>query len=188
MGPSQFREKNITSMQTSSPEVNSELAISVAKVVKVAIAAVTSMWMYADTDIKILGILMTADFIISLFNRGVSILMLCRRLGGTVVIVGTIHVIFNIAKEEAKLNIGFDISAMVAMFYCIGEAVTILSKASAITRLPPVLLDWLSKAEGITSADKDEILALKLKQTQEIVALDLKISQKKDDGPKISLP
>ena len=74
-------------------------------------------------------------------------------------------------------------------FYCLGEAVSILRNADAIgVQLPPKVLDWLVKAEGITGSDKREIIALQLKQGQETTALNLKISQQSEDPPKIVQP
>lgn len=149
-----------------------------------------TLWVAADTDIKILGVLAAADFAISLFNHSVSILLVMRRLAITFILVGTVHFVYSIARAQTGLNVGFDISALVAGFYCLGEAIKILKNADAVgIQLPPVLLDFVSKAEGITGADRQEIIALKLKQSQESVALDLKISQGKgDDESKIVKP
>lgn len=147
------------------------------------VAFAASLWMDADTDIKILCILACADLAISMFNHSISLFLVIRRLAITFILVGTVHFVYSIARSQTGLNVGFDISALVAGFYCLGEAIKILKNADAVgIQLPPVLLDFVSKAEGITGTDKQEIIALKLKQSQESVALDLKIQQSKNDA------
>ncbi|HXB11669.1 MAG TPA: hypothetical protein VNZ45_06770, partial [Bacteroidia bacterium] len=75
------------------------------------------------------------------------------------------------------------------LFYSTTEAISIMRNMDAIgVSLPPKILDWLIKAEGLTGADKREIVALKLKQDQEVTALDLKITQTKEDIPTIIKP
>ena len=175
---------------TPSPRLSeSEQVAWVITLTKWLISFTASAWLAADTDIKVLAILSVADVLIGIFNPAVSLLMTCRRLAVTFILVGTVHFVYGLARAQTGLNLGFDISAVVSVFYCLGEGISILKNCDAIgIQLPPQLLSVISKAEGLTGSDRREIIALQLKHNQEGIALDLKMAQQKDDDGKIIKP
>ena len=148
---------------------------------KWAISLIASMWLAIDIDLRLLAILCVADVLVGLLNPAVSLWKTAKRLTGTFILVGTVHIVYSLAKAHTGLNLGFDLGSVVSGFYCLGEAIFILKGIDAMgIQIPPALLDLASKAEGLTGHDKQEIIALKLKQKQEDIALDLKQSQ--DNG------
>ena len=152
--------------------------------IKWAISFAASMWLAIDVDLRVLAVLCVADVLVGLINPAVSLFKTARRLAGTFIIVGTVHIVYSMARAQTGLNLGFDLGSVVSGFYCLGEAIVVLKGISAMgIDIPPVLLDLASKAEGLTGHDKQEIIALRLKQSQEDTALDLKQSQDRKAEP-----
>ncbi len=148
---------------------------------KWALSLASSLWLSIDVDLRILALLCVADVLLNLLNPVVSLWKTTRRLAGTFILVGIVHIVYRLAKEQTGLNLGFDLASVVSGFYCLGEAIFILKGIDAMgIDIPPALLSLVSKAEGLTGHDKQEIAALQLKQSQENVALDLKQSQEKE--------
>jgi len=142
---------------------------------KWVIAGIASIWVSVDLALKILSLLAVADLLVSIFNPDIELLQLCRRLTITFILVLTVHVVYNLAKTQTGLNLGFDVSGMVTGFYCIGESVAILRGCSSSgIPLPPWLLDLIAKAEGLTGSDKAWVEALRVRQQQEKQGFDLK--------------
>ncbi len=148
---------------------------------KWGISLIASAWLAIDVDLRILALLCIADVLIVLFNPVASLWKTARRLAVTLILVGTVHIVYRLAKDQTGLNLGFDLASVVSGFYCLGEVIVILKGVSAMgIDIPPALLDLASKAEGLSGHNKQEIAALQLKQNQENVALDLKQSQEKE--------
>lgn len=150
------------------------------------IAIISSFWVNVDLDIRILIVLSVVDVITTLFNPNRAITKVTRRLAMTFILVGTVHFIYAVARTQVGLNIGFDIAAFVCMFYNLGEAIIITRNlSSAGLQLPPKWLDFLSHAEGITGVDRQAIVAIKVKQDEDKVNLELKLKpiteETKDD-------
>jgi len=131
---------------------------------KVLMSFAVSLWIGADTDIKILFVLSIADFTLSFFNPKVHIWEVVKRLTVGFLLVGTVHLVYAIAHNEAHINVGSDISSLVGIFFCLTTAVKILKSCSVFVNLPPALLDFIIKVDGLSSADREELEKLKAKQ------------------------
>jgi phage-related holin len=142
-----------------------------------------ALWISIDLDLRVLVVLAVADIVSTFFNPQRSLPHVTRRLAVTFLLVGVTHYVFNMAKSQTGLNLGFDVAAVVCTFYILGEIIAVVRNcAAAGLTIPPQLLNVLARAEGLSGSDKQEITALQLKQTQESVALELKQEQKRDDA------
>jgi phage-related holin len=158
--------------------------------VRGAISGIAAIWLHSDADLKIFGILICVDFIMGVLSGRINLRVKCRQIAGMVLFVGTAHLIYGIIRTNQSFPIDPAwLPSALTLFYSTTEAISIMRNMDAIgVSLPPKILDWLIKAEGLTGADKREIVALKLKQDQEVTALDLKITQTKEDIPTIIKP
>jgi phage-related holin len=140
-----------------------------------------AFWITIDLDLRVLVVLSVADIVSTFFNPHRSLPGTTRRITVTFLLVGVTHYVFNVAKNQTGLNLGFDVAAVVCTFYILGEIIAVVRNcAAAGLTIPPQLLSALTKAEGLSGVDKQEIEALQLKQTQESSALELKQEQQKE--------
>lgn len=157
-------------------EGNSIFATRLSIVGKWLIALVISLWTAIDIDIKMLVVLSLVDVITSLFVERRLFFQVTRRLVVTFLLVGVTHYVFSMAKINTGLNVGFDVGAVVCVFYILGELIIIIRNCSdAGLIIPPQLLEILIKAEGLTGSEKKNILGVKLKQDGDSVKLEVKM-------------
>jgi phage-related holin len=149
-----------------------------ATVAKWIVAAFAALWVSVPFAIKLLAFLQMLSLFTALFNPLAVLRTEVKRSSLALILTLSVHFVYVVAKDQTGLNLGFDLASMVSTFYCIGTGISILLNFSAAgVEIPPVLLDVLQRADGLTGREKHEIEALKLKQGQEITALDLKQSQ-----------
>ena len=74
--------------------------------IKWAISFAASMWLAIDVDLRLLAILCVADVLVGLLNPAVSLFKTARRLAGTFIIVGTVHIVYSMARAQTGLNLG----------------------------------------------------------------------------------
>jgi phage-related holin len=147
----------------------------VAFVLKGIAAGVLSLSVSVPVALQILFILSALDVVTALFSPKRSITITIRRVVMAMLLAATVFYVYALAKTQTGINVGFDLGSAVCMFYSVGEAINVAKNFSdSGVYFPPVILTLLSKAEGITGAEKAEIDALALKQEQETEALALK--------------
>lgn len=141
-------------------------------------AGVLSLWVSVPVALQILFILSALDVVTALFSPKRSITITIRRVVMAMLLAATVFYVYALAKTQTGINVGFDLGSAICMFYSVGEAINVAKNFSdSGVYFPPVVLTLLSKAEGITGAEKAEIDALALKQEQETEALALKQEQ-----------
>ena len=135
-----------------------------------------ALWISVDTDLRVLAVLSLADVVSTFFNAKRSLSAVIKRLAMMFLLVGVVHYVFAIAKLNTGMNIGFDVGAVVAFYYILAEIIIIVRNcAAAGLAIPPKLLDILAKAEGLTGAERGEIVGIQLKQDENSVNLKLKL-------------
>ena len=145
------------------------------------IAAIAAIWTPLPLAIQILCIVSMVDLATVLFNPTRRLGLATKRVSIILILTFTICILSDMAKAKAGFNIGFDICSAVAFFYALSAGIRIMQNVNAAgVSLPPVLLDFMSKAEGITGSERDEIDALKLSQGQAVDALAIKQNQETD--------
>lgn len=148
---------------------------------KWSVSLTLAAWVSMAFDLKMLVVLSAVDVTTTLFNAQRQFALTTKRLALMFLLVLTVHFLYSIAKTQTGLNLGFDVGAVVCTYYALGEAIIIIRNfVAAGLKIPPQLLDLLSHAEGLTGVERREITALKLKQDQEGVALELKLTQKNE--------
>ena len=153
---------------------------TVAALVKWLISAAIGLWISVPAAVRILAIICCFDVLTGLLSHKCNLRELLRRICVSLILVLAIHYVYSMAKQEAGLNVGFDIASMVGVWYIFAELISIAHNCvDAGGDVPPLVLDWLDKAQGLTSREHDEIQALRLKQSQEMTALDVKQSQER---------
>lgn len=159
---------------------------------KVIIAAMVSLWLSIPAAIQILFCLGLVDVVTSFLTQRRTMMAVVKKLTLILILCGTVCVIYDMAKNNTGLNIGFDVCTGVAAFYCLGEIIAILQNLSwGGVDFPPFLLTALSKAGGLTGRQQGEIDALFLKQKMEKEIMDTHATQyspKVTDNMPASLP
>ena len=157
--------------------------LSVLTGIKWLVAFLASAWLSIDTGLQSLAVLSLADVVSTFFNAKRSLSAVIKRLAMMFLLVGVVHYVFAIAKLNTGLNIGFDIGAVVAFYYILAEIIAIVRNcAAAGLPIPPKLLDILAKAEGLTGADRQEIVGIQLNQDENSVNLKLKLKSPENEG------
>ena len=150
-------------------------------VIKGIVAAFTGWWVSVPLALQTLFWLSVLDVVSSLFSPHRSITQTIRRVVLAILLAATVFYLYGLAKAQSGLNLGFDLGSAVCMFYAVGEAVQVAKNFNeAGVGFPPVILNLLAKADGLTTGERNELDALKLKQQQESEALELKHEQTKD--------
>jgi len=149
--------------------------------VKWLFAAAAAIWLQIPLAAQTLVIFMAFDF-----GTGLLVAITSKTLDSRKAAVGlrnkilTLVLVASAHRISEFLHLGFDLGSAAATAYIIHEVISIMENCSAAgVDIPEVLLDTLSRAKGM-GRDQREIKALKLRQSQETDALDLK--QRGDKG------
>lgn len=160
-------------------------------------AIISAAWISIDLDIRILVVLLSIDFATSIINPNRLLAATLKRIAVTVILVVTVHWTYSIARTQGNLNIGLDVATIVCTFYIFGEVVRIISNCAEWADIPPALLDVLSKAEGMTGRERNELASIKrrqeaalveVKENQKDAAIALKQARKATDALAETLP
>lgn len=134
--------------------------------VKWVLAALAGIWVSVPAAVQLLCVLSVVDFGTALFDYHTSLRDLTKRLVLAIILTLSVHYCYTMAKAQVGLNLGFDVATVVASFYSLGEILAVMRNCARVgVRMPPRLIDLLSKAEGLTLEDKQELDALREKQT-----------------------
>lgn len=151
-------------------------------IVKFCISVVVGVWISVPAAVRVLCILSCIDVFTAFFNSKRHLRDVLRRVALSILLALTVDYVYNVAKIETGLNVGFDIATMVCSFYILGEIIFILQNcAEAGVSLPPALLTLISKAEGLTGVERQELNALSIRQTREVTIISGPVAKKDDD-------
>ena len=143
-------------------------------------SACAAIWTPMPFAMQLLAIVAVANLCTVILNPVRSLGRETKRVSIILILTFTVCFLSDMAKAKAGFNVGFDICAAVAFFYAISLTIRIMQNINAAgVPLPPVVLDLLSKAEGVTGVERDEIDALKLSQSNAVDALAVKQVQEK---------
>jgi phage-related holin len=134
-------------------------------------SACAAVWAPLPLAVQILTIVCVANLCTVILNPVRSLGRETKRVSIILILTFTVCFLSDLAKMRVGFNVGFDICAAVAFFYSISLAVRIMQNVNAAgVPLPPVMLDLLSKAEGLTGSELEDIDELRVKQTTNTVS------------------
>jgi phage-related holin len=158
-------------------------------VFKGAAASLSAVWVSVPFAIKLLCLLSVIDIATGLFHSKKAISLQVKQLSLAIFFTISIHFVLLYAKNQGFFNVGFDLASAVCLFYVMTELISIVQNIDAAgVPVPPQVLEFLEKAEGITTYQKKEVDFLLKKQAAEIEALNSKqkaeevaLKQKQED-------
>jgi len=129
--------------------------------VKWCLAWMLVFWIGLPAAVKLLVILCGFDLLSCLLTHRSGLRETLRRVSVTLLLCGAVHVVYATAKDLSGFNVGFELGTAVALFYVFGELVEITLNCSTVAPIPPQLVSWLERAQGMTRTQKKQVAALK---------------------------
>lgn len=160
--------------------VSGQMGVSAAVIRAEQAVAVASAGMILSVPkaITLLTLLLALKFITCIFNERRNLRESTKQSALILILSLGAYIGFYIAHDQMGLSLGFDPAVMITMFFCTQTLIAITVNAASIgLPIPPAILEALIKANGTPTSDKRELEALRLKQGQEVIALNLKQSQ-----------
>ena len=123
---------------------------------KFLVAIFSYAWLSTPNSIHMLLVLMAIRFLTCLFDPRGSLPLLAKRLAYTALICESVHLMYSMGET----NYGWttDPTTFTAVFFSVEQVIAILRNGQSIgVGLPPKLIDWLVKAEGLTGTQRSEM-------------------------------
>jgi len=138
--------------------------------IKLGVSFIASVWTPMPFAIQVLCIVSLGELFTGLFNPTNRLFLNLKRISLSIILTLCVCSLIDTAKMRAGINIGFDMCSAVAMFYILGSSIKITQNLSmAGVNIPPVLLDFMEKAEGMTGSrlnahHREQVATLKAQQ------------------------
>ncbi len=105
------------------------------------------------------------EVITGLFNSAYHLKPETKRIALSLLLTMAVHMVYQYAIGHSELRLPFDAGSAAGFFYCIHSAIKATRNFDAAgVPLPPILLEWLKKAEGLTGADKKALEEIQARQ------------------------
>lgn len=144
------------------------------------VSGAIAIWISIPIAVQLLTILCAVDLLSSIGNPMRHFRDVLRRIATMLLLVMTVYLVYNTAKQQTGFNVGFDIAAAVCTFYIIGESIYILQNcAAAGLRIPPWLLRLLAKSEDLTRSERRDVETLENQQVADRSSLSVQQAEER---------
>ena len=124
------------------------------------VAGCAAFWLSLPAAVQLLVVLSGFDLLSCLFTHRASLHATLKRIVVTLILTGAVEVVYVMAKDLSGFNLGFDIGTAVALFYVFGEMIELTLNCSTLVRIPPPLVAFLEKAQGMTGQQRKDLAEL----------------------------
>jgi len=122
------------------------------------VSVIAAVWTPPTFAMGLLVMIAALEIITGLLNAEYHLKPETKRVCASMFFTLAIHILYSFANRHTGLSIGFDAGSAAALFYCLHSAIKAIQNFDAAgVPIPPFVIEYLRKAEGLTGADKKAV-------------------------------